>query len=365
MSKRTARPSKCTRSETDKPLRVGYTGKRGMTSPSATSIFPSDVDPDSLRWEDYLQVLTPVERVDGMRYKREDRFAPYGYGGINGSKLRQCVWLVEDYVRNGGKLGVLSGTSIKSPQLVMGAAVARHYGLRCLHVIGGTTVEAAQRQTNVRLATEFGAEWEAIKVGYNPALQKRCRDLLHGDRRGWFYLEYGITLQHDEHPIAQVEAFHKVGAGQVRNIPPDVETLVVPAGSCNSSTSILYGLALHPHPGLRRLHLIGIGPTKLDWMRERLRRILAYVGLPEDLYAATEHPGRGFVYEYHDLHGTGQVKYHDEVPWHHGDIEFHPTYEGKVMRYLNRCRPDIFSNRTCLWIVGSRPFKGRDASLPS
>ena len=39
--------------------------------------------------EDHLLDLTPVENIGGMWWKREDKFAPLGYGGINGSKLRQ------------------------------------------------------------------------------------------------------------------------------------------------------------------------------------------------------------------------------------------------------------------------------------
>ena len=38
--------------------------------------------------------LTPVQEVDGLRIKRDDLYAPFGPGEVNGGKLRQCVMLV-------------------------------------------------------------------------------------------------------------------------------------------------------------------------------------------------------------------------------------------------------------------------------
>jgi hypothetical protein len=318
------------------------------------SIFPkASFDRTHGAWEDMLYALTPVERIGNLWFKREDAFAPLGFGGINGSKLRQCIWLVNRYVRGGGRLGLLSGASVLSPQLVMGTAVAAHYGLPSTHVIGGTTVESAQKNPSVEMASALGAEWVISKVGYNPALQSTVRKLLASTHRGWFHLEYGISLDHTKHPAEDVAAFHHIGAQQVGNLPMEVETLVIPAGSCNSATSILYGLSLWPPPGLRRVILVGIGPSKEAWMRERLAVIAAATKTTIDYLA----PKR-FAYEYHDLHEAG-VKYHDKVPWRHGIIEFHPTYEGKVMRYLTQKMPDVLCARgTGLWIIGSAPQPG-------
>ena len=38
--------------------------------------------------------LTPVQEVDGLHIKRDDLYAPFGPGEVNGGKLRQCVMLV-------------------------------------------------------------------------------------------------------------------------------------------------------------------------------------------------------------------------------------------------------------------------------
>jgi hypothetical protein len=41
---------------------------------------------------------------------------------------------------------------------------------------------------------------------------------------------------------ADIEAFHRVGSEQVRNLPDHMETLIIPAGSRSSVVSVLYGL---------------------------------------------------------------------------------------------------------------------------
>ena len=39
--------------------------------------------------------LTPVQEIAGMYFKRDDLYTPFGAGGVNGGKLRQCMLLVE------------------------------------------------------------------------------------------------------------------------------------------------------------------------------------------------------------------------------------------------------------------------------
>jgi adenylate kinase family enzyme len=75
-------------------------------------------DRDVCSWEDHLLDLTPVENIGGMWWKREDKFAPIGYGNINGSKLRQLIWLFSQKRYP----GVVSGAVTGSPQLPMVAA---------------------------------------------------------------------------------------------------------------------------------------------------------------------------------------------------------------------------------------------------
>lgn len=320
-----------------------------------TSVFPRlGLSRAQVRWEDHLQTLTPVEKRGTVWFKREDYFAPLGYGGINGAKLRQLIWLVSRYTQAGGDAGLVSGASVKSPQLSMAAAVARHFRLRTTLVIG-SNLSTARRHENVAVAERLGARFERAACAYNPALQTKVRELLATPaHRGAFHLEYGITTTTGPE---DVEGFHRVGSHQVQNLPSEVDTLLVPAGSCNSVTSVLYGLSRFRPQGLRRVVLFGIGPPRLDWARDRLRQIEEVTGT--EIQSLFWGDRAQYPVTLHDLHTSGFTTYQDEVPGSYAGINFHPTYEGKVLAYI-RANPQWFqetweSGRACFWIVGSRP----------
>lgn len=326
------------------------------------TIFPVlSMDRSIVHWEDSLASLTPIEQHNGLWFKREDYFAPLGYGGINGAKLRQAIWL---YAHTQGTTRLITGASVKSPQLPMGTAVARHFGNPSVCVIGATTAESAINRDMVKMATWFGAEFDIQAVAYNPVLQKRVAALRREDD---FTLEYGITLDHNVHPIERVAGFHVVGGMQVQNIPRHITTLLLPAGSCNSATSILVGLLLHPAilTQLRHIVLFGIGPSKLKYLTERVTAIAAYLHVPEDniqrlglpLAFAGDVPYWPLttMIEYLDLDGTGYVKYQDEMHCVWDGIELHPTYESKVMNYILEHRPEYIRTDSLFWIIGSKP----------
>lgn len=331
------------------------------------SIFPhATVDRERMPWFDYLCQPTPVELRggSGVLWKREDYFAPLGYGGINGSKLRQLIWLVDRYRHRGGASGVLTGASVLSPQVSMAALVARHYGLPCTVVLGATTPESAPRHENVRIAALAGASFVYHPVGFNPALQRAVR-ALHASSPDWYRLPYGISTEEEAGAVA-VESFHRIGAAQVRNVPSEVTTLVMTAGSCNSCVSVLVGLAREEN-AVVRVVLLGVGPTRLKWIENRLalidpalparyrRRYHHHVDLEH------EHQTDGAVLlEHFDLHSTGYATYQDRMPFAYAGIDFHPTYEGKALRYMAddvkhfewfwRAEGDVL-----FWIVGSAP----------
>lgn len=341
------------------------------------STFPvASIERAESRWEEHIWDLSPVERHGMIYFKREDKFAPLGRGGINGSKLRQLIWLVSRYVNKPGAAGLISGASVKSPQLSMGTAVATHFGLPSIHVIGATNPESATKHENVAIANWLGARFHIAPVAYNPFLQRRVRELLAREElKGWMLLEYGITLDHKQNAAEGIEAFHRVGSEQVKNIPDDIETLLVPAGSCNSCTSILYGIARFRPAGLKRVILFGIGPNRIDWLHERLRAIERASGVdiirlfrrtfrhnPEKEARYNVNPHAPYELLHYDLHGSKFASYSDEMPCEWLGIAFHPTYEGKIWTYIRRnaeeFRPYI-TERTCFWIVGSKPTKER------
>lgn len=305
-----------------------------------TSVFPTlSLDRSVIRWEEHLAELTPFENHNGIWFKRDDHFAPLGYGGPNGSKMRQLIWYMNRY--RTGKTHVLTGASIQSPQLSMSAIVGAHYGLRSRQIVYSKP-ETVLRHINPQVAAGFGASFEYANGPYNPILQRKVVDLTQPSS---LVVEYGITLPHDRYPVEDVRKFHEVGANQVRNLPDEVTRLIAPAGSCNSLTSILLGLS-RDSKNLQELFTLGIGPDKRPWMRERLLKL----GVDIDHLP--------FKWRHYSLHDSGYAKYSDHFNNESFDgIAFHPTYEGKMIRWLKNndmmfADPD---DRTAFWLVGSAP----------
>jgi len=329
------------------------------------SVFPdtSTMDRNSIHWEEHLYNLTPVQQVGEMYFKREDTFAPLGYGGINGSKLRQCIWMVSQF-KPIPESKLISGASLKSPQLPMGTCVAKHYGMGSIHIVGATNPKSSFDRDMVKMATWFGSEFQYEPVGYNPYLQKKAKDLLEERGNIDYYLNYGITPPKDASDD-YVHGFHATGAFQVQNIPVFIENIIIPAGSTNSTISILYGLTkfISRFPNLKNVYLIGIGPNKMKLIEERLNIIRKVSGVNTKNFLKTfDSPSltsdsevNCFNLNYVNIFEEGYTDYQQEMPFTYNGLEFHPTYEGKVMSYLTEKMPSLISDTSMLWIIGSKP----------
>lgn len=312
------------------------------------------IDRNKVKWEDYISVLTPIERIGDMNFKREDLFAPLGVGGINGSKLRQAIYLVMKNKK--GKKVLVSGASVKSPQLPMGSAVALHYGLESHHVIGATKIDSCMKRDMVEMATWFKAEFTFLKVGYNPCLQSEVKKLIQEEEV--LHLPYGIASYEDSSP-KDIGKFHYVGANQVRNIPDEIETIIIPAGSCNSCVSVLYGLGLFKPKNLKNVILVGIGPSKIKYIEERLRIIKKFTNINTMNFVSEEVQSKysdddAYNLMYIDINSIPKYNYQNEVKFTYNGLEFHPTYEGKVMDFITTNLPELINPSTLFWVVGAK-----------
>jgi 1-aminocyclopropane-1-carboxylate deaminase/D-cysteine desulfhydrase-like pyridoxal-dependent ACC family enzyme len=288
------------------------------------------------KWEESLSFLTPWENHQGIWFKREDYYAPLGYSGPNGSKLRQLVWFVNKFRE--GKDHILTGASIQSPQLSMSAIVGRHYSLPAREVVYSKP-KTVLTHTNPRIAAGFGAVFEYAAGPYNPIIQRKVEDLR---QERSLVVEYGISMSRDLHPIEDVYKFHLVGAHQTINTPPEVKSLIVPAGSCNSLCSILVGLAENAH-NLERLITLGIGPDKKEWLKDRLQAMGVSMDYP-------------FQWHHYSLHDTKYASYSQAFKNINFDgIEFHPTYEAKMWKWLQEKANLPQDDSYGFWIVGSAP----------
>ena len=347
---------------------------------STASIFPVlSIDRKLTQWEDYLLKPTPVEQHGSFYFKREDYFAPLGYGGINGSKLRQAIWLMKQAVDQ-GSTGVIHGAVTGSPQHPMIAAIARHYGIPAVSVIG--TKDITKHET-LLMAKQFGASFLECNVGYAKTLENKAMKAVENGHSGYFWLETNITVDAKRNPASRVEQFHRLGSEQVANIE-NVESIIVPAGSCNSVVSVLYGIARFRPKGLKKIILMGIGAygsSNPGYVYERLGVIEQAVGTPlRDLFRPrfVNDPGREPLLanvssdSYELVHFNvnngcgacsdcegGFCEYNDLMPASYHGIELHPRYEGKTFHYMHAhkeaFKKELGDGARLYWIVGSKP----------
>ena len=322
-------------------------------------------DRNVVQWEKHLYDLTPVEKHDGIWFKREDYFAPLGYSSVNGSKLRQCIYLVNNWVKNKRISGVVSGSVVGSPQHPFIASICKHFNIGCLIATGSKNY---LEHKNMALANQLGAKFYVAKVGYAKALQSVSFSLakkLHNHE----VLETNITVDEKLNKPDAIERFHEVGAFQVNNIPDHIETLIIPCGSCNSVVSILYGLSMNKPKSLKNILLMGIGNNgskNLGYIPKRLGTIGDVIGMNINSkfdmsslgFSTIDTDGEKMKIHHFNLNGTGFCKYDDLMPYKISSIEFHPRYEGKCINYIMANKEKFapyWNEKTLFWIVGNEP----------
>lgn len=281
--------------------------------------------------------ITPWEMRDGIWYKRED-YHRNAYG-VNGSKYRVCRHMLTQAIMDGYD-HVVSAQATASPQSSICATLAEELGLKCTIVVGASKPGTAIKHPNIAIAMAAGADLDTgCRVAYNGVMQPYAQRL--AERLGAWQLPYAISPPADSSE-EELQAFLEVGGAQVRNLPDEVETLVIPFGSGNTTAGVLYGLSRFHRGNLKSVKLVGVGPDRSDWLRQRLTAAGA-----QEIY-------NDFDIEVLPLHPWFAV-YSDLMPETQDGIVMHPTYEGKVVRFLNSAKPEWWTRRdgtTGFWIVG-------------
>lgn len=274
--------------------------------------------------------ITPIECIDGLYVKREDLFKPFSFSNANGSKLRQCILLVEkniDIARN----GIITGTSVVSPQSLICASVAKSKGIPCTIMLGGTNDKCIPKKKYLMHAKELGANIVVgSKLGFTSVLQARAREFANEHKL--FNIKYGFDL------IENVDVFFESIALQVKNIP-SIDNLVVTCGSAITLIGILYGIALY-NKDVKNVFAYAIAPNRIEKIQKYRDLIFMQKGvlLPLDKL------------RYVDYFKQVGYNYNKSVYEKIGDIELHPKYEAKTFHWLKQKQLD---GKTLFWIVGS------------
>lgn len=251
-----------------------------------------------------LSALTPVEYYEdeGIWLKRDDLFEVCG---VHGGKARSAYQVILELLDKGYNTIVTAG-SRQSPQCEIVSYICESLGVKCVLFMpfGGDTSVISHIKENKNTTIE------RVRPGYNNIIIARARE--YAMNRNCGYVPFGMEC------AKNVE----VTSEQVKNIPDDVDRIVIPVGSGMSFSSVVTGMTKYgidkPLLGVR----VGKDPIKII-----------------NEYA--------FGLEFLDYEiVNSSVEYHTSVDAYVGNYNLDPIYEAKCKEFLKK--GDL------LWVVGHR-----------
>ena len=278
-------------------------------------------------------MLTPVDFREGLYWKRDDLYKPFGDYHVNGGKVRQALQLFEtkiDDIKNKHNNGVITAASVHSPQSANIAKVAQKYGVKCIAAVGGTKPENLDILPMMKLTKYYGSEIRIVAGhGMTNVIHARMEDI--AEETGYLPIEMGELMETNPKEIFETTA------EQVQNIPDELENLIIPTGVAIQTTGILIGLKRY-NKKVNRIVCVCVGPT-------REKKIKGYF---KDVYDDK-------VKNYHKFkmvaHKAAYSKSFDyEVEGEYID----DIYEGKAYDWLLKNIPRR-NEKTLMWLVGKRP----------
>ena len=251
----------------------------------------------------FEETMTPVEKRDGIYFKRDDCFELYG---VRGGKVRSAYMLIQDGMAQDAKAFVTAGSRM-SPQCEIVSTICE-----ALHIPCHLFMPRGQETSVIRniLGNSY-SEIHWTKVGYNNVLLSYSRRF--AESMGYYYIPFGMECAENI----------EISMHQVQNIPSDVKRIVVPCGSGMSMISVIRGLQ---HYDMADKDVVGVVVGK-----DPSKTFERFLGETCIKYSFVSSP----------------LKYHDipKVTTFCG-IDLDPTYESKCIPFVN--------DGDMLWIVGHR-----------
>ena len=267
--------------------------------------------------------LTPIENED-IFYKRDDLYEPFGSNSVNGGKVRQVISLVSQdltTIRKHKNNTVITQTQVKSPSGVVIGRVAQEFGIKSILCVGGVDMKNVNNHQQLKLTRETGAKIRNVAGHGIPAVVKaRVSEI--ADK----YNYYNIGFH--KHIDTSFWALFDTTANQVRNLPNDLDILIVPVASGIHMAGILLGIKKYKKR-VERIVGIEVGPS-------RRMKILNYVDVsPKRLDL------KSFEMPY--------SKELSETTPH--NLQLDTLYEAKAYNYMKH-HLRVKNKKVCLWIVG-------------
>ena len=281
-----------------------------------------------------MTMITPIDFWNEVYYKRDDDYAPFGKEHVNGGKVRQAVQLfdeIHDDVKNNHNGGVVTATSVHSPQGAIIAKVAQEHGFKCIVAIGGSKPETMYNHHMMKLTKHYGAEIRNVAGhGMTQVIDSRIKDIIIPET-GYKLIKFAISLE--DNP----EAIFDGVTDQVQNIPDELDNLIVPVGSGIQFTGIIRGLEKY-NKKVKRI----IGVTFVD----RRKTIEKYL----DKFRYKNFPAEVTTFPEYELHLT-KHSYSKPIWEKVGDEYMDIIYEGKAHEWM-RENIDTQKEKTLFWIIG-------------
>jgi 1-aminocyclopropane-1-carboxylate deaminase/D-cysteine desulfhydrase-like pyridoxal-dependent ACC family enzyme len=280
-----------------------------------------------------LSEITPVQFYDGLYWKRDDYFKPFGEYHVNGGKVRQAIKIFEhklDEIKNKYSNGVVTAASVHSPQSANIAKVANHLGIRCISAVGGTKPENLDKLAMMRLTKYYGSEIRIVAGhGMTAVIHSRMNDIAKD--LNYMPIEMGELMEDNPKIIFETTA------EQVQNIPDELDNLIVPSGVAIQLAGILIGLKRY-NKKVKRIVSVCVGPTrekKIEGYFNKVYNMNINEFTPFEMYAHSAAYSKGF-----DVQVNGE--YIDDI------------YEGKAHDWMKK-NIDYKNEKTLFWVVGKRP----------
>ena len=271
--------------------------------------------------------LTPVEEYNGVLYKRDDLYAPYGSDFVTGGKIRQCRDLIEtnlDYIKSKCDSTISTAASIHSPQAVIVSRVAQEYGLNSIIGFGNTSIEGALKHKAMSWCKDMGSELVVLSEsqGFNNVLYSNLNKL--SETRPMFKVLFGYAAQQYRSSI-----LGKISE-LVQNIPDNVDILFVPCGSAVTFTGVKEGKRIYN----KNFRLVGLQPFGYDRKSDINKNL------------------EGMVWDYDYNFHVGNWPYHQLYEKNVG-FELDRIYESKAYDMMINSSKYQSSVNPCFWVIGN------------
>lgn len=276
------------------------------------------------------QELTPIQEYDGVLYKRDDLFMPFPGEMLNGGKVRQAINLVYqnlDLIRTDYKSTVATACGKDSPQGLIICRVAKAYNLGCFVGYGAlSTKTLAENKFIQHIRLNNGIAEGIANYSYDNVISSGLKKLQEENGgKNFLIVKFGIDFE--KNPVV-IDCI----AAQVKNIPNELDNLVIPTGSGITAGSILRGIKKYGKK-IKKIHVVHISGE------DRRKKIMGIEG--------------GVDYKYvEDTTYSYSKKLKFPVP---DGFALDWIYEAKAYDWMLH-NIDIRNEKTLFWCVGNANY---------